>query len=131
VPALEKRIDALAALEDAGIKTWVSMAPVIPQLILTDLDALFSKLRKAKVSTVTVGMLRFTGYEESKIMFESRSGKSAEEVSVGSKEAHSRIIEVANRYGMDTTGASLEWQASDHANVDGFGSLDSFGDSLI
>jgi DNA repair photolyase len=74
VPSLQKRIDALKELHKAGIRTWVSFAPIIPQIILTKLDWLFAELSKAGVSAISLGLLRFIGYEDSKIMFEKRTG---------------------------------------------------------
>ena len=109
VPPLEKRLETLAKLSKEGITTWVSMAPVIPQIILSDIDCLFKKIKEAGVSTVTVGMLRFIGYEESRLMFESRSGWSASEASLGESEIREKVMKVAESYGVDTTGSCLGW----------------------
>ena len=111
VPPLEKRLQAMAELHDFGITTWVSMAPLIPKLILTDLDQLFSSLKEAAVSTVTVGLLRFIGYEQSKEMFEERSGQSAESVMKGGLTVREQVISKATEYGLDTFGSSLSWSS--------------------
>jgi DNA repair photolyase len=109
VPPLEKRLEALAKLRDAGITTWVSMAPVIPGLIRTDLEALFDRLKTIGVSTVTVGLLRFIGYEESRIMFESRSNLSARQVMQNGSEVYQQIMTVASIRNIDTSGSCLRW----------------------
>jgi len=123
VPSLEKRLQALAELRDFGISTWVSLAPLIPKLILTDLDQLFRSLKEAEVSTVTVGLLRFVGYERSKQMFEERSGQSTGSLMQSGSTVREQVISKANEYGLDTSGSSLSWSpGSDEAAP----SLDSF-----
>ena len=109
VPSLEKRLQALTELHDFGITTWVSMAPLIPKLIMTDLDLLFRSLKEVQVSTVTVGLLRFVGYEQSKQMFEERSGQSAEGLMEGGLTVRQQVISKATEYGLDTSGSSLSW----------------------
>ncbi|MFI5421372.1 MAG: radical SAM protein [Nitrososphaerales archaeon] len=109
VPSLDKRLEALKKLHDRGITTWVSMAPIIPQLILEDMDALFQKIKNAGVDTITLGILRFTGYEESRIMFEERTGKSAHEVMQSGQEVREQLKEKAHSYRLDTSGACLSW----------------------
>jgi DNA repair photolyase len=109
VPSLETRLDTLGKLSDNGITTWVSMAPIIPQLILTDMRALFQKIKNAGVSTVTLGVLRFIGYEESRIMFEERTGKTAREVLIDSQNVRQKLVDMAHDHGLDTTGACLSW----------------------
>ena len=95
VPSLDTRLDTLGKLSDNGITTWVSMAPIIPQLILTDMRCAVSKNQKCWSRTVTLGILRFIGYEESRIMFEERTGKSAHEV----MESGQEVREQAKREG--------------------------------
>lgn len=109
VPPLEKRLEALAKLRDAGITTWVSMAPVIPGLIQTDLEGLFDRLKTIGVSTVTVGLLRFIGYEESRIMFESRSNLSANRVMQDGRGVYQQIMQIAATQNIDTSGSCLRW----------------------
>jgi DNA repair photolyase len=124
VPSLEKRLEALKKLSDNGITTWVSMAPIIPKLILADLDLLFRRIKDAGVSTVTIGLLRFIGYEESKTMFEERSGMNAAEVMRGAAESRKLVVDKAREYGIDTTGKCLSWTDTrkNLATLDSFGS---------
>ena len=75
VVPVERRVECLRKLSSIGIRTWVSMAPIIPRLILTDLEALMRKLREAGVSMVMPGLLRFQWYEESRRMFEGVTGE--------------------------------------------------------
>jgi len=124
VPSLEKRLEALAELHDFGITTWVSMAPLIPKLILTDLDQLFQRLKEVKISTVTIGVLRFVGYEQSKQMFEERSGHSVEKLMESGSTVRQRVVSKANEYGLDTSGWSLSWSPSEDNTTP---TLDSFG----
>lgn len=91
VPPLQARITALKKLSDEMISTWMSLAPVIPQLILTDLELLFRKLEEVCVATATISLLRFGGYEESKEMFEYHPGRTASEVSKRSTEIREKI----------------------------------------
>ena len=109
VPSLEKRIEALEDLHDFGITTWVSMAPLIPKLVLTDLDRLFQSLRKAYVSSVTIGLLRFVGYELSRQMFEERSGHKVERIMEDGLTVREQVTGLANKYGLDTSGLTLSW----------------------
>jgi DNA repair photolyase len=123
VPSLEKRLEALTELHDFGITTWVSMAPVVPKLILTDLDQLFQNLKKAEVSSVAIGLLRFTGYEQSKQMFEERSGHDSERLIESGSFVRQQIVRKANEYGLDTSGSSLSWSPGGHdtaPNLDSF-----------
>lgn len=125
VPSVEKRLDALERLHDFGIKTWVSMAPIVPGLVLTDLDGLFKRMKRAHVSTVTMGLLRFNGYENSRKMFEERSGKSAEQVMQNGESVHKEIVAKAQSFGLDTSGSSLSWKQED--NSESGPSLESYG----
>ena len=122
VPSLGKRLEALRKLHDLGITTWVSMAPIVPQLILEDMDALFQKIKNAGVDTVTMGILRFIGYEESRIMFEERTGKSARQILEKSEEIRQQLKEKAHAIGLDTTGACLSWneQTTEGSTLDHF-----------
>lgn len=122
VPSLEKRLETLCKLRDAGVRTWVSMAPIVPQLILTDLDFLFTKLKEAQVSAVTLGLLRFVGYEKSRDMFEERSGNLTGRVMRDGTEIYEKIRTQAHSYGLDTTGACLSWEdnSSEQSSLDHF-----------
>jgi DNA repair photolyase len=83
VPPLERRIDTLRKLRRGGIRTCVSLAPVIPQLMMVDLDELFKNLSDAGVSWVSFGLLRFIGYEESEKMFVASAKMSAADALAG------------------------------------------------
>ena len=124
VPSLERRLDALGKIHDAGIPTWVSLAPVIPKLIIPDLEWLFDEFKRVNVTTVTIGLLRFIGYNESKKMFEERSGHLAGEVMSGGEEVYQRIMEIAESRGIDTSGSCLSW--NERSNGHGGSTLDSF-----
>lgn len=123
VPSIDKRLEALCRLRDENIKTWVSMAPIIPSIITPDLDRLFRNLKDARISALTLGLLRFVGYEKSKQMFEERSGKLAEEVLENGRSVYREIAAKARSYGLDTSGASLIWED----NSEGSLPLESFG----
>jgi DNA repair photolyase len=103
VPPLERRIDTLAKLSAAGITTWVSLAPVIPGIVEVDFDKLFRDLSKAGVSSVSFGILRFLGYEESKYMFEDAARTSFAEALAGKDEMTTRLSGLVKSYGMEPT----------------------------
>jgi DNA repair photolyase len=111
VPPLQRRIDTLKRLGEAGIRTWVSLAPVVPGIMMVDLDRLFEDLSDARVSSVSFGVLRFAGYEESKKMFEQTAGMTAEEALVGREEVVARLSELVLRYGMAPRDVMSEWKA--------------------
>jgi DNA repair photolyase len=113
VPLLIGRLEALRKLHDQGITTWVSLAPIVPRLILTDLDWLLKELSVAGVSAVLPGLLRFAGYEESRAMFEHKVGAAASEVIVGGSEVLKEILHLASHYGLDTSSLSLSWREED------------------
>ena len=100
VPPLQRRIDTLKKLGKAGIPTWVSLAPVIPGIMMIDLDKLFEDLNGAGVSTVSFGILRFAGYEESRRMFEDAAGMGLAEALVGREDVMVRLSDLIRRYGM-------------------------------
>ena len=110
VPPLQRRIDTLRKLAEAGIQTWVSLAPVIPGIMMVDLDQLFEELSDADVSSVSFGILRFTGYEESKRMFEEAAKMSTAEALVGREDVVARLSELVRRYGMDPFDDPSEWK---------------------
>jgi DNA repair photolyase len=122
VPPLERRIDTLRRLEAAGIKTWVSLAPVIPGLMMIDLDRLFADLSEANVGWVTFGVLRFIGYEESKAMFEAASGMSTSQALAGREEVVAKLSRLVRDHGMVPRDENEGWKAEQGAPL----SLDSF-----
>jgi DNA repair photolyase len=113
VPSIEKRIDALCKLRDAGIKTWVSMAPIVPSVILHELESVFAELKRAKISGISLGMLRFIGYEASRVMFEERTGVTSKEALARGSEVMQKARDLAAKHGLDTTLSSLSWRSKE------------------
>jgi DNA repair photolyase len=122
VPPLQRRIATLKELARAGITTWVSLAPVIPGLMMVDLDRLFADLDDANVGWVTFGVVRFEGYEESEAMFEAAAGMSASQALAGREAVVARLSRLVRSHGMDTKDEMEEWKPGPNPSV----SLDSF-----
>ena len=101
VPPLSRRIATLRELVAAGIPTWVSLAPVIPGLVMIDFDELFEELKDAGVTSVSYGVLRFAGYEESKKMFEAAAGLTADEALAGMMGVKAKLSKLVKKYGME------------------------------
>jgi DNA repair photolyase len=121
VPPLQRRIDTLKKLAKAGIRTWVSLALVVPRLIMVDLDRLFECLRDAGVSSVSFGVIRFTGYEESRRMFEEAVRMSAADALAGQEEVVPMLTDLVRRYGMEPT-RDAKWKPEPSNDL----SLDSY-----
>jgi DNA repair photolyase len=117
VPPLRRRIDTLKALGKAGITTWVSLAPVIPGIMMIDLDQLFEDLNEAGVSSVSYGVLRFTGYEESRKMFEEAARMTTGEALVGRNDVVARLSSLVRRYGMERRENTSEWRPTSDSLV--------------
>lgn len=100
VPPLRRRLETLRRLGDAGIRTWVSLAPVVPGIMMVDLDGLFEELSEAGVGAVSCGILGFEGYEESRVMFEAAAGMSTTEALTGRDELADRLSALVRRHGM-------------------------------
>ena len=132
VPPLRRRIDTLAKLAAAGVTTWVSLAPVIPGIMMVDLDELFCELHDAGVASVSFGILKFAGYEESMKMFEAVTGVSAGDALAGTKEVEARLSKLVRAYGMEP-GERCGWKpgAETLQSLDGFllGSPEPSGDN--
>lgn len=109
VVSLSRRIETLRKLHENGVTTWVSMAPIVPQIVLDDVAEVLGKLKAAGVSCVTVGMLRFVGYEESRIMFEERAKVKAACVMLGGEEVHEKVRRLVSQHGLDKADLVLEW----------------------
>lgn len=122
VPPLGRRIDTLRRLAASGIKTWVSLAPVVPGLMMVDLDRLFADLSDANVGWVSFGVLRFAGYEESRAMFEAAAGMTTSRALEGRDEVVARISRLVREHGMEPRDEMEEWKPAPEAPV----SLDSF-----
>jgi DNA repair photolyase len=112
VPCLERRLAMLRTLGEAGIKTWVSLAPILPNLVVFDFKVLFRRLREAGVAAVLPGLLRFDGYETSRSLFDEVAGPSAAKVDKEAGRLIASIRALAERAGLDTTGSALQWTGS-------------------
>jgi len=110
VPPLERRIDTLRRLHDAGIRTWVSLAPVIPGIVMVDLDELFHDLKEAGVCSVSYGVLRFAGYEDSRKMFEAAAGMSTAEALVGRDELTAKLDRLIRDHGFEPRDEFSGWK---------------------
>jgi DNA repair photolyase len=121
VPPLQRRIDTLRRLSKAGISTWISLAPVIPGIVLIDFDELFEELSSAGVSSVSFGVLRFAGYEESRLMFEARAAMGTNEALAGQEQIIAKLSKLVRQYSMVPKN-ELEWRPDAQSSV----SLDSF-----
>ena len=117
VPPLGRRIATLRRLAESGIRTWVSLAPVIPGMVMIDFDRLFEDLSAAGVSSVSFGILRFEGYEESKAMFESAAGVDAARTLDGREELGARLSGLQARYGMKPRDEA-RWRPEEGGSLD-------------
>jgi DNA repair photolyase len=120
VVSVSRRIETLRKLRENGITTWVSMAPMIPKLVLEDVDYVLKKLKVARVSCVVFGMLRFVGYEESRIMFEERTNKSSASVMMGEREVRERVGKLVAGHGLSDSESVLEWKGEPLATLDDY-----------
>jgi DNA repair photolyase len=122
VPPLQRRIDTLRRLSKAGVSTWVSLAPVIPGIVMIDLDELFEELSSAGVSSVSFGVLRFAGYEESKLMFESTAAMGTNEALKGREQIIAKLTRLVKQYSMVPKNEMPEWRpdAQSPPSLDGF-----------
>ena len=122
VPPLQRRIDTLKKLRDAGILTWVSLAPVIPGAVLLDPERLLEGLSEAGVSWVSFGVLRFSGYEESRRMFEEATGMKAEDALAGRDELVARLTDLVRQHGMEPRDDLSMWKREpDSPTLESFG----------
>jgi DNA repair photolyase len=110
VPPLQRRIDTLRKLSKAGVSTWVSLAPVIPGIVLVDLDELFEELSSAGVSSVSFGVLRLAGYEESKLMFETTAAMGTNEALAGWEQIIAKLSRLVKQYSMVPKEEMPEWR---------------------
>ncbi len=110
VPLLDRRLASLRRLHDSGILTWVSLAPIVPQIITSDLDWLFEQLSGSGVSALSPGLLRFVGYEESRVMFEERTGQNASNALIDGPSVMKEIMALAEHHNLDTSCSALNWR---------------------
>lgn len=109
VPPLRRRIDTLTKLSEAGIRTWVSLAPVIPGIMLVDMDDLFEELGSAGVSSVSFSLLRFEGYEESRQMFEAMAGMRTDEALTGREQIVAKLSRLVRKHSMTPRDEMSGW----------------------
>ena len=83
--------------------------------------AVKEELIEARVSAVSFCVLRFTHYDESRKMFEARTGMSSSEALVGKEEVTARLNDLIKKYGMEW-GFESRWAPKASALT----SLDSF-----
>ena len=121
VAPLERRIECLRRLRSEGIRTWVSLAPVIPQLILLDLDLLLSKLAEARVSAVFPGLIRFETYQESERNFERATGASSSAVTKDGEATLKTVRSLIREHGLEDSSSILDWSGGKETSE-----LDSF-----
>ena len=110
VSPLERRIESLSRLNGAGIKTWVSMAPLIPSLMHIDLRSVMEALRGAGVSAISARILRFQDYPESREMFEKTIGGSSADSTLGGEKIIAEVKELIDEYGFEDVATVLNWQ---------------------
>jgi DNA repair photolyase len=110
VPPLERRIETLRALADSGIRTWVSLAPVVPGISTVKIEDLLSELRDAGVGAVTPGLLRFQGYDVSREMFERSTGLEAEVALEAGEETIGDVRRAVARAGFEPPSEFFRWE---------------------
>lgn len=121
VPPLERRLETLRALADAGIRTWVSLAPVVPGIVTMEVEGLLSRLRDAGVEVVTPGLLRFEGYDVSREMFERSTGIEAEKALEASEETIADVKKAVSRAGFKGASEFFRWEGQGASpGLDGF-----------
>lgn len=109
VPPLERRLETLRALADAGLQTWVSLAPVVPGILTLEVEELLSKLQDAGVKAVAHGLLRFQGYDASRGMFERSTGMDAETALEKGEEIIAGVRAAVSRAGFKLPGEFFRW----------------------
>lgn len=110
VVPVARRIETIRTLVKAGIKTWVSMAPLIPGMMEVDVRDLLERLKDAGVGSVSANALRFHGYTESKQMFEEAVGVPASQMSEGAEQIMDTVRSLIERYGFEERGSFFEWK---------------------
>lgn len=121
VPPLERRLETLRTLGQAGLRTWVSLAPVVPGVSNVEVDELLLKLREANVQAVTAGLLRFQGYEASRKMFEESTGLDSEAVLKDGQVTIERVRKAVSRAGFQEASEFFMWEPSaESTGLDGF-----------
>ncbi len=109
VAPLERRIECLRRLRVEGITTWVSLAPIIPGLLLFGLESVIEKLSRVGVSAVFPGLLRFQFYEESRANFERQTGLSTAEVTRDDEGILAEARRLVAKYGLEDSTSKMRW----------------------
>jgi DNA repair photolyase len=109
VAPLERRVECLRRLHSEGIRTWVSLAPIIPGQMLLDMERLVPELRRAGVSVVFPGLLRFQTYQESRQNFERATGLQADGVMRDEGETLERAKLLIRKNGLEDSGSTMRW----------------------
>ena len=124
VSPLERRIGCLRKLGAEGIRTWVSLAPIIPGRMLLDLESLLETLSRAGVSAVFPGLLRFQTYEESRMNFERTTGLRTSDIMKDDQETLARTKLLIRQKGLEDSASTMRWEPrKDEGRIDSF-----FGD---
>lgn len=110
VPPLRRRLETLRSLSEAGIRTWVSLAPVIPSISTVGVGRLLERLRDCGVEAVTPGVLRFEGYEASKEMFVRSAGMSASDALAGGVETMANVRTAVAEAGFASPEEFFRWE---------------------
>jgi DNA repair photolyase len=111
VSPLARRIECLRKLSEAGSKTWVSLAPLIPRLMMFELPELLKELRASGVSAVSPGLIRFQGYPESRELFERSLGVSSVGIADGGEETIAEASDLIQTLGFEPTADFFEWRS--------------------
>jgi DNA repair photolyase len=112
VVPLGRRIETLRSLTRAGIKTWVSMAPLVPRMMEIEVEELLESLKTAGVSSVSANALRFQGYDRSREMFERATGIPAPDLMEGAGETVERVRKLVRELGFEPIEDVFEWKPS-------------------
>jgi len=110
VAPVSRRVETLRRLSDAGIKTWVSLAPLVPGMMGLEVPGLLRELRSAGVSAVAAGILRFRGYERSRELFEEVSGLDSDDVVGGGAQTMEWVRRLVRETGFEPLERFFEWQ---------------------
>ena len=74
------------------------------------MDELFEELSSAGVSSVSFGVLRFAGYEESRLMFEAAAAMGTNEALAGREQIIAKLSKLVRQYSMVPRNEMQEWR---------------------
>ncbi len=112
VVPISRRIETLRSLAREGVKTWVSMAPLVPGLMGIEVEELLKSLKAAGAISVRASALRFQGCELSKRMFEAVAGVQASELMTGAWEAVEMARRLIRSLGFEPIENVFDWKPS-------------------